>query len=148
MRFIVLVKPGPEAESGRLPDPAMFEAMGKFNDEMVSAGVMLAAEGLHPTCKGARIAEVPALRAYHWLPSVICSRRGLAAHRLFRQCPDRPADCRLTADGVLRMARSRELAKSFVRTESSQPPPAIVGYLRGAETHGGESTKLTLRAKC
>jgi len=55
MRFVVLVKPGPEAEAGRLPDPAMFEAMGKFNDEMVSAGVMLAAEGLHPTSKGARI---------------------------------------------------------------------------------------------
>ncbi len=55
MRFMVLVKPGPEAESGRLPDPAMFEAMGKFNDEMVAAGVMLAADGLHPTSKGARI---------------------------------------------------------------------------------------------
>ncbi len=55
MRFIVLVKPGPEAESGRLPDAAMFEAMGKFNDEMVAAGVMLAADGLHPTSKGARI---------------------------------------------------------------------------------------------
>lgn len=55
MRFMVLVKPGPEAESGRMPDMAKLEEMGKFNDEMVRAGVMLAADGLHPSSKGVRI---------------------------------------------------------------------------------------------
>ena len=55
MRVMVLVKATMESERGDLPEPAMFEAMGKFNDEMVAAGVMLAADGLHPTSKGARI---------------------------------------------------------------------------------------------
>jgi hypothetical protein len=44
-----------ESEEGILPDPALFEAMGKYNEEMVKAGVLLAAEGLQPTSKGARI---------------------------------------------------------------------------------------------
>jgi hypothetical protein len=52
---MVLVKPGAEAESGRIPDPAMIEAMGKFNEEMVQAGVMLAADGLRPTSDGVRM---------------------------------------------------------------------------------------------
>ncbi len=55
MRFMILVPSNKELEEGVLPDEKAFAAMGKFNEEMVKAGVMLAAEGLHATSKGARI---------------------------------------------------------------------------------------------
>jgi hypothetical protein len=55
MRFMVLVKATKESESGGPPDTAMLEEMGKFNEELVKAGVMLAADGLHPSSKGARV---------------------------------------------------------------------------------------------
>ena len=55
MRFMVIVKANQESEAGKLPPAELFEAMGKFNEEMVNAGVMLAGEGLHPSAKGARI---------------------------------------------------------------------------------------------
>ena len=55
MRFMVLVPASKESEAGVLPDKELFAAMGKFNEEMVKAGVMLAGEGLAPTSKGARI---------------------------------------------------------------------------------------------
>jgi hypothetical protein len=52
---MVLVPAGNESEEGILPDEKLLEEMGKFNEEMVKAGVMLAGEGLHPTSKGARL---------------------------------------------------------------------------------------------
>jgi hypothetical protein len=55
MRFIVLVKGGKETESGQMPDKKDLEEMGKFNEELVNAGMMLAGEGLHPSSKGSRI---------------------------------------------------------------------------------------------
>ena len=55
MRFMVLVPASPESEAGVLPDEKLFADMGKFNEELVKAGVMLAGEGLHPSSKGARI---------------------------------------------------------------------------------------------
>src|SRR3954468_6714170 len=55
MRFIVIVKADKNSEAGRLPSSDLFEKMGKFNEELVKAGVMLAGEGLQPTVKGARI---------------------------------------------------------------------------------------------
>jgi hypothetical protein len=55
MRFMVLVKADRNSEAGVLPSPELFAAMGKFNEELVKAGVMLAGEGLHPTSKGARV---------------------------------------------------------------------------------------------
>ena len=55
MRFMVMVPADKNSEAGVLPDKKIFEEMGKFNEEMVKAGVMLAAEGLQPTSKGARI---------------------------------------------------------------------------------------------
>ena len=56
MRFMVIVKATKESEAGIQPgDEKMFEAMGKFNEELVKAGVMLAGEGLHPSSKGVRI---------------------------------------------------------------------------------------------
>jgi hypothetical protein len=55
MRFMVLVKSGPEAEAGVLPDERMLSEMGAYNDELIKAGVMLAGEGLHASAKGARV---------------------------------------------------------------------------------------------
>jgi len=55
MRFIVLVKNDAKAEAGVLPDEKMLSEMGKFNQELVNAGVMLAGEGLHPSSRGKRV---------------------------------------------------------------------------------------------
>jgi hypothetical protein len=55
MRFMVIVPASKESEAGVLPDGKILTEMGKFNEEMVKAGVMLAGEGLQPTSKGARI---------------------------------------------------------------------------------------------
>jgi hypothetical protein len=55
MRFMVLVKANKESEAGVMPTTEILEAMGKFNEELVKAGVMLAADGLAPSSKGARV---------------------------------------------------------------------------------------------
>ena len=55
MRFMVLVKADKNSEAGVLPDTKLLAAMGKFNEELVKAGVMLAGEGLQPSSKGARV---------------------------------------------------------------------------------------------
>src|SRR4030095_16667507 len=55
MRFMVIVKASKDTEAGVMPSTELLTAMGKFNEEMVRAGVMEAGEGLHPTAKGARI---------------------------------------------------------------------------------------------
>jgi hypothetical protein len=55
MRFMVIMYPGAMAEAGVLPDEKSLTEMGKFNEELVKAGVMLDGAGLHPSSKGARI---------------------------------------------------------------------------------------------
>ena len=55
MRFMVLVKASEDSEAGVMPTEEQLAEMGKFNEEMVKAGVMLAGEGLHPSSKGARV---------------------------------------------------------------------------------------------
>src|SRR3954465_5977765 len=55
MRFMVLVKATKQSEAGVMPSEKLLAEMGKFNDELVKAGVMLAGEGLQPSSKGARI---------------------------------------------------------------------------------------------
>src|SRR5918911_3366440 len=55
MRFMVIVKASKESEAGTLPDEKILRDMGKFNEELVKAGVMLAGEGLHPSKDGARV---------------------------------------------------------------------------------------------
>jgi hypothetical protein len=52
---MVMVKATPESEAGVMPGEEMFAAMGKYNEELVKAGVMLAGEGLHPSSRGARV---------------------------------------------------------------------------------------------
>ena len=55
MRFMLMLRAAPETESGAPPPPEVFEAMNRYNQELVNAGVLLAAEGLAPTAKGVRI---------------------------------------------------------------------------------------------
>jgi hypothetical protein len=55
MRFVVIVKASKDSEAGKMPSQEMLAQMGKFNEELANAGVMLAGEGLHPTSKGKRI---------------------------------------------------------------------------------------------
>jgi hypothetical protein len=55
MRFMVIVKATPESEAGQLPSTELLAAMGKYNEELAKAGIMLAGEGLQPSSKGARV---------------------------------------------------------------------------------------------
>src|SRR5712691_1219092 len=55
MRFMIIVKASKESEAGVLPDEKLLTEMGKLNEELVKAGVMLAGEGLHPSLEGARV---------------------------------------------------------------------------------------------
>ena len=55
MRFMVMVKATKNSEAGAKPTPELMAAMGKFNEELAKAGVMLAGEGLQPSSKGARV---------------------------------------------------------------------------------------------
>src|SRR5436305_4368128 len=59
MRFLVMVKANEESEAGVMPDEKLLREMGKFNEELVKAGIMLAAEGLQPSSKGSRVKFAP-----------------------------------------------------------------------------------------
>ncbi|AXA90046.1 YciI family protein [Massilia sp. YMA4] len=55
MRFMIIVKASADSEAGKMPSTELLEAMGKYNEELVNAGVLLAGEGLHPSSRGARV---------------------------------------------------------------------------------------------
>ena len=55
MRVMVIVKASPESEAGLMPSTELLTEMGKYNEELVKAGIMLAGDGLHPSSKGARV---------------------------------------------------------------------------------------------
>lgn len=55
MRVMVIVKASKESEAGQMPSEKLLSHMGKFNEELVKAGVMLAGDGLHPSSKGKRV---------------------------------------------------------------------------------------------
>ncbi|CAN7388971.1 YciI family protein [Ensifer adhaerens] len=56
MRVVVFVKATKDSEAGNMPSTELLEAMGKYNEELVNAGIMQAGEGLHPSSRGARVA--------------------------------------------------------------------------------------------
>ena len=84
MRVIVMVKATKESEAGKMPDEKLLTEMGKYNEELVKAGIMVAGEGLHPSSKGKRVrfsgprrtvidgpfAETKELLAGYWLWNV------------------------------------------------------------------------------
>lgn len=55
MRYMVIVKASADSEAGKMGPPEVYEEMGRFNEQLMAAGVLLAGEGLHPSSKGARI---------------------------------------------------------------------------------------------
>ena len=99
MRFMVIVKATKNSEAGLLPRKEMFAEMGKFNEQLVKAGVMLAGEGLHPSAKGARVkfsggkrtvvdgpfAETKELIAGFWLWQVKSKQEAI---EWVKRCPD------------------------------------------------------------
>ncbi len=99
MRVMVIVKATKNSEAGVLPDEKLLTAMGKYNEELVKAGVMLAGEGLHPSSKGKRVrfaggkktvtdgpfAETKELIAGFWLWQVKSMDEAI---EWLRRCPD------------------------------------------------------------
>jgi hypothetical protein len=99
MRFMVLVKATKDSEAGVLPNEKLLADMGKFNEELVKAGVMLAGEGLQPSSKGARVrfsgtkrtvidgpfAETKELIAGYWLWQVKSKQEAI---EWVKRCPN------------------------------------------------------------
>ena len=99
MRFMVIVKADKNSEAGSLPDPKLWEEMGKFNQELEKAGILLAAEGLQPSSKGARVrfsgskrtvidgpfAEAKELIAGYWLWQVKSKEEAI---EWVKRCPN------------------------------------------------------------
>ena len=99
MRVMVIVKATKNSEAGILPDEKLLTAMGKYNEELVKAGVMLAGEGLHPSSKGKRVtfargkktvtdgpfAETKELIAGFWLWQVKSMDEAI---EWLKRCPD------------------------------------------------------------
>jgi hypothetical protein len=98
MRFMIVVKADKHSEAGVLPDQQVLTEMGKYNEELAKAGVLLAAEGLHPSSRGARVkfsgskrtvidgpfAETKELIAGFWLWQVQSKEEAIA---WVKRCP-------------------------------------------------------------
>lgn len=99
MRFMVIIKANKDTEAGVMPSKELLEAMGKYNEELVKAGVMLAGEGLHPSSKGMRVrfsgekrtvidgpfAETKELIAGFWLWQVKSKEEAI---KWIKRCPN------------------------------------------------------------
>ena len=99
MRVMVIVKASKESEAGVLPDTEILTKMGKYNEQLVKAGIMLAADGLHPSKKGKRVrfsrgkrtvidgpfAETKELIAGYWIWQVKSMEEAV---EWVRRCPD------------------------------------------------------------
>ncbi len=99
MRFMIIVKATKDSEAGVMPSEKLLTEMGKFNEELVNAGVLLAGDGLHPTSKGARVhfsgskrtvidgpfAETKELIAGFWLWQVKSKEEAIA---WVKRCPN------------------------------------------------------------
>jgi len=99
MRFMVIVKATKDSEAGVMPEAKLLAEMGKFNEELVKAGVMLAGEGLQPSSKGARVrfsgtkrtvidgpfAETKELIAGFWLWKVASKQEAI---EWVKRCPN------------------------------------------------------------
>lgn len=99
MRFMIIVKASKDSEAGVMPSEQLLTDMGKFNEELVKAGIMLAGDGLHPTSKGARVifsgnkrtvidgpfAETKELIAGYWLWQVQSKEEAI---EWVKRCPN------------------------------------------------------------
>ncbi len=103
MRFMIIVRSTADSESGKMPSAQLLADMGKFNEQLVNAGVLLAGEGLHPSAKGARVhfdgttrtvtdgpfPETKELIAGFWLIQVTSKDEAI---EWMKRCPN-PFDC-------------------------------------------------------
>ena len=99
MRFMILIKATADSEAGKMPDESLFAEMGRFNEELVDAGVMVAGEGLQPSSKGARVrfgrdghavidgpfAETKELIAGYWIWEVASKAKAI---EWVKRCPN------------------------------------------------------------
>jgi hypothetical protein len=107
MRVLVIVKASKDSENGVMPSEQLLTEMGRFNEQLVKAGVLLAGEGLHPSSKGARVRfsgasrsvikgpfpETQALVAGYWLWQVGSMDEAI---EWVRRCPNpQPEDCEI-----------------------------------------------------
>jgi len=121
MRFMVMVKATKDSEAGVMPSEKLLADMGKFNEELVKAGVMLAAEGLHASSKGARVlfsgakrtvvdgpfTETKELVAGFWLWQVKSKEEAI---EWVKRCPNpMPGDSEIEIRQVIEMADWGEL---------------------------------------
>jgi len=116
MRFMVIVKASKDSEAGKMPGKELLEAMGKFNEELVKAGVLLAADGLHASSKGARVkfsgnkrtvidgpfAETKELVAGYWIWQVKSKEEAI---EWVKRCPNPTGD-----EGVVEIRQLFEAA--------------------------------------
>lgn len=103
MRFMILVKATKDSEAGAMPSEQLLTEMGKYNEELVKAGILLAGEGLHPSSKGTRVtfsgttrtltdgpfAETKELIAGYWLWQVKSKEEAIA---WVKRCPNPAGD--------------------------------------------------------
>ncbi len=103
MRFMIIVKATADSEAGKMPSQELLTAMGKYNEQLINAGVLLAGEGLHPSSRGARVkfegdkrtvvdgpfAETKELIAGFWLIQVKSREEAI---EWVRRCPN-PFEC-------------------------------------------------------
>ncbi|HSU93380.1 MAG TPA: YciI family protein [Gemmatimonadaceae bacterium] len=111
MRFMMLLKADQSTEAGKMPDEAILVAMGKYNEELIKAGVLLAGEGLQPSSKGARVrfargkttvvdgpfAETKELIAGFWMIQVKSKEEAI---EWAKRVPFDPAGASATTGGV------------------------------------------------
>ncbi len=140
MKVMVIVKGSAKYEAGAMPDQALLEKMGKYNEELVKAGIMQAGEGIHPSSKGFRIqytdtkptvidgpfAEAKELVAGFWIWKVKSMERGAGLGETRRS---RPGTKSSFAPFSSRMISVRRLLPSFGRMRSVFAPR--VGKIKG-----------------
>jgi hypothetical protein len=103
MRFMIIVKATKDSEAGMMPSKQLLAEMGKFNEDLMNAGVLLAGDGLHPTSKGTRVtfsgstrrvvdgpfAETKELIAGYWIWQVKSKEEAIA---WVKRCPNPAGD--------------------------------------------------------
>ena len=143
MRFMVIVKANKDSEAGAPLKSELLEAMGRFNEEMVKAGVMLAAEGLQPSSKGARIrfdhgkrsvidgpfAETKELVGGFWLIQVKSKEEAI---EWMKRCPAPSATTRCPRSRSARSTRCRTYRRQTAHCRGCRARAEDARRARGA----------------
>ena len=124
MRVMVLVKATKDSEAGVMPSVQLLEEMGKFNEELIKAGMMLAGEGLHPSSKGARVKFFPVVeKAFPYL----VTRQSILLAQVFQFGEAAPGDTR-----PVLAAPQASIMQALVQGFMNRQPIAYVLFAAGA----------------